>query len=128
MLDKRILKGRSQCVKVNGKTSSWLPVTSGIPQGSVLGPLLFLIYINDLPDNINSEVYMYADHTKIYREIKTIEDQTILQSDLDTLTRWSDVWLLKFHPEKCFHLSIAGSPLFSLFELKTFLTLVVLNI
>ena len=49
---------------------------------------------------------MYADDTKIYREIKAIEDQTILQSDLDTLTRWSDVWLLKFHPEKCFHLSI----------------------
>ena len=63
-------------------------------------------YINDLPDNINSEVYMYADDTKIYREIKTIEDQTILQSDLDTLTKWSDVWLLKFHPEKCFHLTI----------------------
>ena len=49
---------------------------------------------------------MYADDTKIYREIKTIEHQTILQSDLDTLTRWSDVWLLKFHSEKCFHLSI----------------------
>ena len=49
---------------------------------------------------------MYADDTKIYREIKTIEDQTILQSDLDTLTKWSDVWLLKFHPEKCFHLTI----------------------
>ena len=71
-----------------------------------MGPLLFLIYINDLPDNINSEVYMYTDDTKIYREIKTIEDQTTLQSDLDTLTRWSDVWLLKFHQEKCFHLSI----------------------
>ena len=49
---------------------------------------------------------MYADDTKIYREIKAIEDQTILQSDLDTLTRWSDVWLLKFYPGKCFHLSI----------------------
>ena len=49
---------------------------------------------------------MYADDAKIYREIKTIEDQAILQSDLDTLTRWSDVWLLKFYPEKCFHLSI----------------------
>ena len=83
-----------------------LIVTSGIPQGSVMGPLLFLIYINDLPDNINSEVYMYADDTKIYREIKTIVDQTILQSDLDTLTKWSDVWLLIFHLEKCFHLTI----------------------
>ena len=85
---KEYFKGISQCVELIVKTSSWLQVTSGTPQGSVLGPLLFLIYINDLPDNINSEVYMYADDTKIYREIKTIEDRTILQSDLDTLTKW----------------------------------------
>ena len=94
------------CVEINGKASEWLPVTSGIPQGSVLGPLLFLIYINDLLDNIISEVYMYADDTKLYREIKTIEDQRILQKDLDTLTKWSEIWLLKFHPEKCFNLTI----------------------
>ena len=91
---KEYLTGRSQCVEVNGKASEWLPVTSGIPQGSVLGPLLFLIYINDLPDDINSDVYMYADDTKLYREIKTIEDQRILQKDLDTLTKWSEIWLL----------------------------------
>ena len=103
---KEYLTGRSQCVEVNGKASEWLPVTSGIPQGSVLGPLLFLIYINDLPDDINSDVYMYADDTKLYREIKTIEDQRILQKDLDTLTKWSEIWLLKFHPEKCFNLTI----------------------
>ena len=66
-------------MELNGKASEWLPVTSGIIQGGVLGPLLFLIYINDLPDNINS------DDTKLYREIKTIEDQGILQKDLDTL-------------------------------------------
>ena len=66
----------------------------------MLGPLLFLIYINDLPDNIISDVYMYADDTKLYREIKTIEDQRILQKDLDTFTKWSEIWLLKFHPEK----------------------------
>ena len=93
------LTDRSQCVKVNSKASEWLPIKSGIPQGSVLGPLLFLIHINDLPDNINSDVYMYADDTKIYREIKTIEDQRILQKDLDTLTKWSEIWLLEFHHE-----------------------------
>ena len=103
---KEYLTDRSQCVEVNGKASEWLPVTSGIPQGSVLGPLLFLIYINDLPDNIISDVYMYADDTKLYREIKTIEDQRILQKDLDTLTKWSEIWLLKFHPKKCFNLTI----------------------
>ena len=80
-------------------------------KGSVLGPLLFLIYINDLPDDLNSDVYMYADDTKLYREIKTIEDQRILQKDLDTLTKWSEIWLLKFHPEKCINLTIGiGEP------------------
>ena len=99
---KEYLTDRSQCVEVNGKTSAWLPVTSGIPQGSVLGPLLFLIYINDLHVDINSDVYMYADDTKLYRGIKTSEDQRILQKDLDTLfNQWSEIWLLKFHPEKC---------------------------
>ena len=100
------LKDRSQFVEVNGKQSMWLPVTSGIPQGSVLGPLLFLLYINDLPDNIDSSVYMYADDTKLYREIREPRDHEILQEDLNKLSVWSDLWLLKFHPEKCFSLTI----------------------
>ena len=54
------LQDRSQFVEINGEKSQWIPVTSGIPQGSVLGPLLFLIYINDVPENVNSTVYMYA--------------------------------------------------------------------
>ena len=96
------LQNRSQFVEINGEKSQWLPVKSGIPQGSVLGPLLFLIYINDLPENVNSTVYMYADDTKIYREIQSDDDHEVLQRDLETLKTWSKRWLLKFHPSKCY--------------------------
>ena len=112
-LDARIIKWikyylseRKQFVEINGKKSEWQNVTSGIPQGSVLGPLLFLIYINDLPDGIMSTIYMYADNTKLYREIKSHEDHQILQNDLTKLCIWSKKWLLKFHPKKCSCLSI----------------------
>ena len=100
------LQDRSQYVEINGEKSQWQPVTSGIPQGSVLGPLLFLIYINDLPKHVNSTIYMYADDTKIYREIREKNDQDILQKDLDSLKAWSDEWLLKFHPNKCYSITI----------------------
>ena len=77
-MGKKYLQNRSQFVEINGGKFQWIPVTSGIPQGSVLGPLLFLIYINDLPENVNSTVYMYADDTKIYREIKSENNHGIL--------------------------------------------------
>ena len=68
---------------------------SGIPQGSVLRPLLFVLYMNDLPDNIRSEVFMFADDTKVFREIRDDTDRVTLQTDLDELQTW------KFHPDKC---------------------------
>ena len=77
------------------------PVTSGIPYGSVLAPILFVLYINDLPSNILSDVYMFADDTKIFNIIKSPEDQEVLQNDLASLSVWSDKWLMKCHPEKC---------------------------
>ena len=80
---KSFLIGRRQRVCVNDTVSLWHNVTSGIPQGSVLGPVLFLLYINDVPDNVASNVYMYADDTKIYRPMTYHEDTTILQNDLD---------------------------------------------
>ena len=72
----------------------------GIPQGSVLGPVLFPLYINDLPDTVASNVYMVADDTKIYRPMTSHEDSTILQNDLDCLQSWSAKWLLNIDLHK----------------------------
>ena len=70
---------------VNGKKSFWANVLSGIPQGSVLGPILFVIYINDLPDNLNGHAEMFADDTKVYTHFKSQDDRETLQHDLDSL-------------------------------------------
>ena len=95
------LTNRRQKVVVNGHHSNWSEVTSGIPQGSILGPLLFILYINDLPSEITSNVMLFADDTKIFHEIKSIDDQELLQSDINNMFEWSNKWLLRFHPDKC---------------------------
>ena len=95
------LSERIQRVCVNNCLSEALPVTSGIPQGSVLGPTMFIIYINDLPDIVQSEVFLFADDTKIFRQIQSDQDMEILQQDLNALCEWSRKWLLLFHPDKC---------------------------
>jgi len=87
------LSNRTQRVHINGASAEWSVVTSGIPQGSVLGPLLFVIYINDLPDKIISRIMLYADDTKIYRRIKSEVDEAVFQKDIDSLQDWSDTWL-----------------------------------
>ena len=88
-------------VNVNGTHSEWANITSDIPQGSVLGLILFVLYINDLPENIVSKIYIFADETKIFKTITSPNDQHTLQNDLDYLTSWSSKWLLRFHPDKC---------------------------
>ena len=97
------LTNRTQQVLLEGNMSSPINVTSGVPQGSVLGPLLFLIYINDLPDYIqnNSTVKMFADDTIMYHSITNQQDTNALQEDLDALQRWESDWLMHFHPQKC---------------------------
>lgn len=106
----QFLSNRHQQVMVNGEVSSWRSVTSGIPQGSVLGPILFVLYINDLPDNVNSTAFLFADDTKLFRIIKDISDKAVLQSDLHLLIEWSNRWLLRFHPDKCKAMNIATNP------------------
>lgn len=76
-------------------------VTSGVPQGTVLGPLLFLLFINDMPENISSTARLFAVDCLLYRTINSIEDAKELQKDLDTLQRWKQTWLMEFNPDKC---------------------------
>ena len=103
---KAFLSDRTQAVKVNGISSETEAVISGIPQGSVLGPALFIVYINDILDKIRSDGFLFADDTKIFRSIRNKEDAAALQADIDTLEEWSDIWLLRFNPMKCHVLSL----------------------
>ena len=98
---KSFLSNRLQRVVVEGSYSTSCKVTSGVPQGSVLGPTLFLIYINDLVTNIQSTVRLFADDCLIYRSISTPADHQILQEDLQKLSAWADKWEMKFNINKC---------------------------
>ena len=98
---KDFLKDRSQQVVLDSKTSSPAPVTSGVPQGTVLGPLLFLVYINDLPSKVNSQARLFADDCLLYRTINTDKDSTALQEDLAHLEEWEKDWQMMFNPDKC---------------------------
>ena len=115
---KNNLSGRCQRVTVYGATSTPLPITSGVPQGSLLGPFLFSVYINDLPSYVSNStgVGLFADDTKLYRCIKEPCNALALQEDIQGLHCWSDENHLRFNQSKCKVLSITrkSSPLVNL--------------
>jgi hypothetical protein len=97
------LSDRTQEVIVEGKMSGATAVTSGVPQGSVLGPLMFLLYINEMPEYISNQscVRLFADDAVIYREVNTESEAVCLQEDLNRLLQWEADWGMSFHPSKC---------------------------
>ena len=95
------LVGRTQAVVLEGESSSEVPVISVVPQGSVLGPLLFLLYIIDLPQNIQAQVRLVADDTAVYLTVGSSDDRDTLQADLNTLQEWELAWDMDLIPSKC---------------------------
>ena len=95
------LKKRKQCVVVDGVSSGLVDVDSGVPQGTVLGPILFLLHINDLPSIVSSKVRLFADDCLIYRQIKSNNDQIELQRELNLLESSGAKWGMRFNAAKC---------------------------
>ena len=95
------LTDRQQRVCLDGRYSRWRPVWSGVPQGSVLGPILFLIFINDLDNGLSSSVLKFADDTKLFRPVSNCIDSQELQLDLDNICRWASRWQMEFNVSKC---------------------------
>jgi len=95
------LSNRLQKVVLNGHLSSWVPVVSRVPPRSVLGPLLFILYMNNIPDLIGCKLRMFTDDTKSYSVIRNFDDYLKLHSDVDRLLQWSHLWLLRFNIAKC---------------------------
>jgi hypothetical protein len=107
---KNYLEGRFQKVVIGSESSATLSVNSGVPQGSIRGPLLFVLFINDLPSYLSdgTDLVLYADDTKIWRKISSSSDCFSLQSDIDHLNNWASQNKMKFHPSKCKVLTISS--------------------
>jgi len=104
-----------------GSCPRWVNFTSGVPQGSVLGPLLFTLYVNDITDSLKSTLEMFADDSELYRIIKTPKDVEILQEDHHFISKWFSVWLLKFNILNCtvLHLSRGDNNTYTLYDQAT---------
>ena len=94
------LSNRRQCVHLRGSKSDWINIISGVPQGSVLGPFLFIVYVNDMPNVVSSDLYMFVDDTKLYRTITSESDCNILQQNLNNVIDWGNMWLTNFNLHK----------------------------
>ena len=81
----------------NNVTADWIPVISGVPQWSVLGPCLFVMYVNDIDDGVSSKILKFADDTKITASISSVEERNILKTGLTRLMEWSEEWQMKFN-------------------------------
>ena len=95
------LRNRKQRVVIRGQCSPWAEVTSGVPQGSVLGPVLFLVYVDDLQEGLSSHMLKFADDTKIFRDVKSPQARNALQQDLNLIGQWSEAWRMSFNVHKC---------------------------
>ena len=104
------LSGRFQKVVLDGQATDPVPVLSGVPQGSALGPVIFLIFINDLPENIRSSVRLFANDCVLYRNIESPIDCQILQDDLNSLAHWETDWRMKFNVAKCHSMRVTRHP------------------
>ena len=103
------LKDRTMKVVVEGEQSKSVTVESGVPQGTVLGPLMFLCHINDLPDVVRSQVKLFADDCLLYRQIKSNEDHVLLQKDFTELEIWASRWGMRFNEKKCYVMGIRNT-------------------
>ena len=95
------LTDRRQRVVVDGEVSSWKSVLSGVPQGSLLGPILFLVYVNDLEEGVTGKILKFADDTKLFTKLRKLEINKKVQDDIDKLVMWSEKWQMLFNFGKC---------------------------
>jgi len=95
------LANRRQRACIKGVMSGWIRVLSGVPQGSVLGALLFLVYINDLDAGLINELLKFADDTKVFGKVTDGSDRESIQEDLNRLVNWADRWKMEFNVKKC---------------------------
>ena len=100
---------RRQRVVINGQTSNWLDVHSGVPQGSVLGPLLFILYMDDLHSSVTgSTLKIFADDVAVYKVVTSVSDCHVLQEDLSSIFCWTAAWQVRLNPGKCEALNITN--------------------